>query len=107
MLPTRPRLASRSITSSCTWPAASTATRVSRGLTLTRISSLMLRALAAEELGGLVQRQPHHPRITAAQLADELRGATLDRIGAGLVVALAGGDVVADLLARERLEADV
>src|SRR5688572_4583881 len=102
-LPTRPRLAVRSIKSSCTTPAAVTATRVSRGVTLIRMSSTQL----FEELAGLVQRQPHHPRIAAAQLDHEARGAPLDPVGAGLVVALAGRHVLRDLVARQRLEQDL
>src|SRR6185369_17593902 len=107
MLPTRPRLAARSTTSSCTWPAESTATRVSCGVTLTSISSLTLRPHTLEQLGGFVQRQAHDARETAPQLDDELRGAALDRVAAGLVVALAGGDVLADLVRRQRLELDL
>src|SRR6185369_15320222 len=106
MLPTSPRLAERSTTSSCTWPAASTATRVSCGVTLTSISSYTLGPHALEQLRGLVQRQAHHAGEAAAQLDHELRGAPLDRVGAGLVVALAGGDVLADLVRRQRLELD-
>src|SRR5919201_966613 len=45
MLPTRPRPLERSMRSSCTTPAATTATRVSRGVTLIRISSLTSTAL--------------------------------------------------------------
>src|SRR6188508_2954522 len=99
-LPTRPRLAARSIRSSCTTPAEVTATRVSRGVTLIRMSSTQL----VEELAGLVQRQPHHSRVAAAQLDHEARGAPLDRVGAGLVVALAARYVLRDLVARQRLE---
>src|SRR5438045_4374974 len=105
MLPTKPRPRARSTSSSCTTPAATTATRVSRGVTLIRISSLTASASAPlrqafEELCGLVERQPHHARVAAAQLDDEARGASLDRVGAGLVVAFAGGDVLIDLPRR-------
>src|SRR5262245_24245251 len=99
MLPTSPRLAARSISSSCTTPAAVTATRVSCGVTLMRISSTQL----FEDQAGLVQRQPHHARIAAAQLDHEARGAALDRVGAGLVVALAGRHVMRDLVRRQLL----
>src|SRR5882672_6277291 len=101
MLPTRPRLAARSTSSSCTIPAATTATRVSWGLTLMRISSTHL----FQQLGGLVQRQAHHPGIAAAQLDDEARRAPLDRVRAGLVVALAALDVAGDLGRGQFLEA--
>src|SRR6185503_9756590 len=116
MLPTRPRLAARSTSSSCTWPAASTATRVSCGVTLTSISSptrlakpssLMHGTHALEHLCGLVQRQPHDPGKAAVQRNHELCGTALDRVGAGLVVAFAGGDVLTDLLGRQRLEIDL
>src|SRR5688572_6409461 len=101
MLPTSPRLASRSMSSSCTTPEPATATRVSCGVTLIRTSSL---TQLVEQLAGLVQRQPHDARVAAAQLDDEAGGTALDGVGAGLVVALAGGDVEADLLLRERLQ---
>src|SRR5678816_627372 len=90
MFPTRPRLALRSIRSSCTTPEPVTATRVSCGVTLIRISSV---TQFVEELAGLEERQPHDSRVAAAQLHDKPRRAPLDGIGAGLVVALAGGDV--------------
>src|SRR3954470_7411667 len=95
MLPTRPRLALRSISSSCTPPEPVTATRVSCGVTLIRISSV---TQFVEELARLEERQPHDSRVTAAQLHDKPRRAPLDGIGAGLVVAFAGGDVLGDLL---------
>src|SRR5512146_2491203 len=98
MLPTRPRLAVRSIRSSCTTPASSTATRVSCGVTLIRTSSLTRRTHPLDHLGRLVQRQPHDSGIAAADGGDELRGAALDRVGAGLVVGLAGGQVLANLV---------
>src|SRR5258705_978985 len=104
MLPTRPRLAARSTTNSCTWPAASTATRVSCGVTLMSISSFTLGAHALQQLRGFVQRQAHHAGETAAQLDHELRGAPLDRVGAGLVIAFAGGDILAGLVPRQRPE---
>src|SRR5688572_10121614 len=117
MLPTRPRLAARSTSSSCTAPAPTTATRVSCGVTLMRISSLTGMALAlrrrsaprqpVEELAGLVQRQAHHARVAAAHVDDEARSAPLDGVGAGLVVALAGGDVLAYFFHSQLLELDL
>src|SRR5688572_33463144 len=101
MLPTRPRLAARSISSSCTTPAPMIATRVSCGVTLIRISSL---TQLVEQLAGLVERQPHHAGIAAAQLDHEARRAPLDAVGAGLVVGLAGGHVLGDLVLGQRLD---
>src|SRR5579871_6691849 len=72
-----------------------------------RMSSLTGVSEAPEQLRRLVERQAHHSRIAAAQLDDEARRATLDGIGTGLVVALAGSDVVADLVVGERLERDL
>src|SRR5688500_13386345 len=100
MLPTSPRLAARSIRSSCTTPAAMMATRVSCGVTLIRTSSTQL----FEEEAGLVERQPHHPGVAAAQLHHEAPGAPLDRVGAGLVVAFPARRVLRDLLGRELLQ---
>src|SRR4051812_41340677 len=112
MLPTRPRPLERSTSSSCTTPLATAATRVSRGVTLMRISSLTCADSPAngellQQLGGFVQRQPHHAGVAAAKLDDEARGAPLDGVGAGLVVAFAGIDVLLDLLRRELLEANL
>src|SRR6476646_6203565 len=104
MFPTRPRLALRSIRSSCTTPDPVTATRVSWGVTLIRISSV---TQFVEELAGLEERQPHDPGVAAAQLHDKPRRAPLDGIGPGLVVALAGGDVLRDLLGAQLLELDL
>src|SRR5262245_5758614 len=104
MLPTRPRLAARSMSSSCTTPEPVTATRVSCGVTLIRISSV---TQFLEQLAGLVQRQPHDPGVAAAQLDDEARRAPLDRVGARLVVALAARHVLRDLLGAELLELDL
>src|SRR5688572_29443703 len=103
MLPTRPRLAARSTRSSCTTPVAVTATRVSCGVTLIRISSL---THFFEQLMRLVQRQAHDAGIAAAQLDHEAPGAPLDRIGAGLVVAFAARDVLRDLFRGQLLQQD-
>src|SRR6478672_9431866 len=109
MLPTRPRPLERSTSSSCTTPLATAATRVSRGVTLMRISSLIKRSAALrqflQELGRLVQRQAHHAGVAAAQLDDEARSAALDGVRASLVVAFAGGDVLLDVLRVQLLEA--
>src|SRR5688572_32359222 len=101
MFPTMPRLAARSMRSSCTTPEPVTATRVSCGVTLIRISSL---TQVFEELAGLKKRQAHDARVAAAQLHDKARGASLDRVRAGLVVAFAACDVLRDLLGRKLLE---
>src|SRR5687768_9004499 len=101
MLPTSPRLAARSISSSCTTPAPVMATRVSCGVTLIRISSL---TQLVEELAGLVERQAHHTGIAAAQLDHEARRPPLDAVGAGLVVSLAGGHVLRDLVLGQGFE---
>src|SRR5260370_2288311 len=102
MLPTRPRVAARSISSSCTTPEPATATRVSCGVTLMRISSVTSELF--EQLAGFVERQPHHAGVAAAQLDDEARRAPLDRVGAGLVVAFPGGRVLGNLPRGKRLE---
>src|SRR5918992_1118130 len=101
MLPTMPRLAERSMSSSCTTPEPVTATRVSCGVTLIRISSV---TQSVEKLGSLVERQAHDPRVASAQLHYETRAASPDGIGAGLVIALAGGDVLRDFVGGELLE---
>ena len=46
------------------------------------------------------QRQAHDAGIAAFEPRDECRGAALDRVAAGLVERLAGGDVALDLVAR-------
>src|SRR2546421_11712563 len=92
--------------SSCTTPSPTTATRVSWGVTLIRISSTR-RSQALEQLPGLVERQAHHARIAAAQLDYEARGASLDAVRAGLVVGLTRGHIEPDLLGAERLELDL
>src|SRR5437588_1834981 len=107
MLPTSPRLAVRSTSSSCTTPALVIATRVSRGVTLMRISSCTRSVQPLDELPGLITRQPPYAGIAAAQMHDEQGGPPLDRVGAGLVVALAARDVLLDVMLGERLEAHV
>src|SRR6185503_14264186 len=104
MFPTRPRLAVRSTTSSCTCPAPMTATRVSCGVTLIRISSVMERSERLQQLRGLVERQADDAGMAAANLAHEHRGAALDGVRAGLVVALAGCNVVLDFPRRQLAE---
>src|SRR5437588_262104 len=74
MLPTSPRLAVRSMSSSCTTPAPVIATRVSRGVTLMRISSCTRSVQPLDELPGLIKRQAHYAGIAAAQMHDEQGG---------------------------------
>src|ERR671937_733972 len=105
MLPTSPRLAARSMRSSCTTPEPVTATRVSCGVTLIRMSSVTQAPKPLKQLSNLVERQAHDAGVAAAELDDEARRATLDRVRAGLIVGLAGGDVLFDLFRAERLEA--
>src|SRR3954468_17048875 len=110
MLPTSPRPLERSTSSSCTTPALITATRVSRGVTLMRISSAIgvsaaRRLQPVEQLPRLKKRQPHHAGVAAVKLGHEARRAALDGIGARLVVALPGRGVLRDLLRRKLLEA--
>src|SRR5688500_1611953 len=100
-LPTSPRLAARSTSSSCTTPVPVIATRVSCGVTLMRISSVTQACEAFEQLRRLVERQAHHARVAAAQLDHEARGAPLDGIGTCLVVAFAGVHVLRDLVCRK------
>src|SRR4029079_3340480 len=66
-----------------------------------------LRAHALEHLRRLVERQPHDAGEAAAQGGEELRGAPLDGVRAGLVVAFAGGDILPDVFRREDLELDL
>src|SRR4051812_26287661 len=108
MLPTSPRLCERSMCSSCATPACITATRVSWGVQLMRMSSLMAPILPRpapagdselrEHLRGFVQRQAHDAGVAAAQFLDERRGAALHGVGARLVHRLAGVDVALDLV---------
>src|SRR5438309_67036 len=103
----RSRRAARPLSSSifCATPALVIATRVSRGVTLMRISSCTRSVQPLDELPGLIKRQAHYAGVAAAQMHDEQGGPPLDRVGAGLVVALAAGDVLLDLVLGERLEA--
>src|ERR1700752_1723878 len=105
MLPTSPRVAARSTCSSCTTPASRTATRVSCGVMLIRISSggtgrrlPNANASPHQERGGLGQRQADHPRKAAFEFCHEKRRAPLDRVAAGLVQRFVAGAVAFDLL---------
>src|SRR5512138_360170 len=93
MLPTRPRLESRSMWISWTAPCSVTATRVSCGVTLMRICSFIVSGHVlperAQQVRRLVQRQPHHARVAALDALDERAGAALDAVGARLVERLA------------------
>src|SRR5258706_8653031 len=105
MWPTSPGFAARWMCSSCGTPACMTPTRVSCGVQLIRMSSVMRRALELlDELRGLVERQPHDARVAAVELGDEGRGAALDRVGARLVGRLAALDVGFELGPRELAE---
>src|SRR5438094_8105104 len=53
------------------------------------------------------QRQAHHPEEVAADPLDQRRALALDRVGAGLVERLPGGDVGGDLGVRKRSECHV
>ena len=55
------------------------------------------KAEALEEIGGFVQRQPHHAAVAAGEVFDEHPGTPLDAVGAGLVQGFATGDVAPDL----------
>src|SRR5262249_13697556 len=112
MLPTRPRAEARSTCTSCVTPCSITATRVSCGVTLMRISSVAAMATRdlgskhgnvepLQELGVFRQRQSHDTGIAAFYPGNERRGAALNRIRARLVVRLAACDVEPDLGVRE------
>src|SRR5687767_6145629 len=114
MLPTSPRSSVRSTCSSCTAPFSTTATRVSCGAQLMRMSCMedggvvMLRAFSSEpdlrlsqQLGRLVQRQTHDTGVAALDAADPGGRAALDRIGAGLAEGLAGRDIPIDVGRRD------
>src|SRR5581483_3854051 len=110
MLPTNPRPVVRSTWSSCTTPCCRTATRVSCGVTLMRISSSTAlahgTAEAGKQLAGFEQGQTHHTRVAAAQIAHERRSSPLNRIRAGLVHGFTGADVGADLVCMQAAELD-
>src|SRR4051812_27605041 len=110
MLPTMPRARARSTCSSCATPLCITATRVSCGVQLMRMSSVTarpsleasaFRAEGLDQLRRLVERQAHDARVAAAQLRYEHSRASLDRVAAGLDHGLAGVDVGLDLGVRE------
>src|ERR1700722_7353426 len=118
MLLMRPRRLGRSMNTSCSTPLSTTAARASCVLALIRISVPIGRsspfrlepaghAGGAQQLRGLEQRQPHHTREAAAQSSDEHRAVSLNRIGAGLVAALARVPVVARFLGRNLTERDL
>src|SRR5277367_6865771 len=107
-----PRRLGRSRNTSCSTPLSTTAARASWVLALIRISVPSGRsgpfhlepaghARRAQQVRGLEQRQPHHTRVAAPQSADEHGAVTLNRIGAGLVAALARVPVVARFLGRD------
>src|SRR6185295_10657118 len=58
-----------------------------------------------ENLCGFEQRQAHYTRVAALEAADKGRGASLDRVGPGLVERLAGRNVALDLVASDGAEA--
>src|SRR5882672_8207741 len=110
MLPTRPRLAARSTCSSWGTPACMTATRVSCGVQLIKISSAMAGGgypdlEFPEELCSLEERQPHDAGIAAVKLGDERARAALDPVAAGLVARFAARDVGFDVRFRKLGEA--
>src|SRR4249919_1404972 len=92
--------------SSCSMPFSTSATRVSRGVTLIRISSdksclpcgacLREQSEFAQQPGGLEHGQAHDCGMAAGKMGDETTGATLDAVGAGLAHGFAGGDVAGD-----------
>src|SRR2546423_6870088 len=106
MLPTRPRSSARSTCSSCTAPFSTTATRVSCGAQLMRMSCMgrVFRRGRSEadlrlsqQLCRLVQGQTHDTGVAALDMPDPRGRGALDRISAGLAEGLAGGDVVRDV----------
>src|SRR5512141_1294505 len=100
MLPTRPRLESRSMWISWTAPCSVTATRVSCGVTLMRICSFIVSGHVpperAQQVRRLVQRQPHHAGVASLDALDEGACAALDAVAARLVERLAGQHVRLD-----------
>src|SRR5262245_48948570 len=116
MFPTRPRLAERSTCSSCGTPDCMTATRVSWGVQLMRMSSGMggtgrasredtTESEFLEELRGLVERQAHHAGVAAVELGDDRLPAALHDVPARLVARFAARDVGFDVGVRELGEA--
>src|SRR3954447_4049890 len=108
MLPTRPRPVRRSTCSSCATPCWITATRVSCGLTLIRISSLTAgmgqwRSAAEfrQQLVSFVQRQTHYTGVAAVDRPNEHGAAALNRVCPCFVERLAARHILADLLIIE------
>src|SRR5690606_21099515 len=107
MLPTMPLARLRSMWISCNMPFSTSATRVSIGVTLIRISSLMAKSRAADQSKGhvelpqqrrrLEQGQADDAAVAAAERLDEHRGETLDPIAARLVQRFAGVPVACQL----------
>src|SRR5690606_12894560 len=96
MLPTRPRSSVRSMWTSCTAPCSTTATRVSCGDQLIRMSWFMGwgsskdgKAGRAQQLGGLEGGQAHDAGVAAGDAADPQARVALDGVGAGLAHGLA------------------
>src|SRR3989344_7194890 len=134
MLPTIPRLRVRSMWTSCSTPFSTTATRVSWGLMLMIISSLICcwfyqpflarhsgtvepqPDLAGRSRGSLpdffqnpgqlVERQAHNTGITAFPAFDKSRRLPLDGIGPGLVRGFTRLPVLRDFRIRQRTERD-
>src|SRR5437764_2209403 len=117
MLPTLPRSSVRSMCSSWTAPFSTTATRVSWGAQLIRMSCIVrssavpvsgpdVDARPLEQRGRLVQRQAHDTGVAALDLLDPGGCAALDRVGAGLSERLAGRDVALDPRRRDDREAN-
>src|SRR6476646_4849939 len=113
MLPTRPRSSSRSRCSSCTAPFSTTATRVSCGAQLMRMSCIEVGVLflrpdvdprPLEQRGRLVQRQTHDTGVAAFDPLDPGRGSALDGVGAGLAERLAARDITFDATLRQGCE---
>src|SRR5436189_4880805 len=96
--------------SSCSMPFSTSATRVSRGVTLIRISSDTLPPSASgqapEQRPGPVHRQAHHAGVAAFDAGYECAGAALDAVGAGLAAPLAARDVAGDVAFVHRAEID-
>src|SRR5690606_20335297 len=63
------------------------------------------KARALEQRARLEQRQPDDARMAARNPRDQSLGAALDRIAAGLAVPFAAGEVGADFLSGQALEA--